>query len=173
MTSFPEGAILVTSASSGDGGIHHANRIAHRGFDPRLLQPVGTPEAATLNRAEQDLVVTTKTPPRILLVDAALALLESHLLLVRSIPAIVETLASFADMYLHEERGYALVILALHPKSRESSEAAHFVRHRWSTARILLLASEPAMIDDWLYDDRIDPHLDPATICEAAIRLLA
>jgi hypothetical protein len=172
MTSFPEGAGFIRRASSGDGALHHADRFAHRDFDPHLLQPGGTPEAATLNRAEQDLVVTEKKPARILLVDAALALRESHLLLLRSIPAIVENLASFADMYLHEERGYELVILALHPKSRESSEAAHFVRRRWSTARILLLAEEPAMIDDWLYDDRIDPHLNPATICEAAIRLM-
>jgi hypothetical protein len=76
-------------------------------------------------------------------------------------------------LYLHEQRDYALVILVLHCESRETAEAAHFVRHRWSAARILLLERESAMIDDWLYDERIDPRLQPATMCEAAIRLIA
>ncbi|HTW80665.1 MAG TPA: hypothetical protein VME23_14055 [Terracidiphilus sp.] len=126
----------------------------------------------TKNRADQALCVTRTKPARILLVDAALALQESHLLLLRSIPAIVEALTSCADMYLHKEHGYALVILVLHSKSRETAEAAHFVRQRWSAARILLLESESAMIDDWLYDERVDPHSHPATLLEAAIRLM-
>jgi hypothetical protein len=126
----------------------------------------------TLDRADQRLVVTAKTRARILLVDAALALQESHLLLLRSIPAIVESVASCADMYLQEEHDYALVILALRCKSRETAEAAHFVRRRWSAARILLLQGEPAMIDDWLYDERVDPHLYPASVRETAIRLM-
>lgn len=125
-----------------------------------------------LNRTDQPHVVARKKPARILLVDAAPALDEWHLLLLRSIPAIVETLASCADLYLHQEHGYALVILVLHSNSRETAEAAHFVRHRWSAARILLLEGESAMIDDWLYDERIDPHSHPAKVREAAIRLM-
>jgi hypothetical protein len=93
-------------------------------------------------------------------------------LFLRSIPAIVETLASCADMYLREEHGYALVILVLHSKSTETAEAAHFIRHRWSAARILLLDGESVMIDDWLYDERIDPNVHPATVRGAAIRLM-
>jgi hypothetical protein len=111
--------------------------------------------------------------PRILLVDAALALHELHLMLLRSIPAVVDTLISSADMYFHQGQAYALVILAFFPRSRETTEAADFVRHRWSAARILLLERESAMIDDWLYDERVDPHLHPATLREAAIRLTA
>jgi hypothetical protein len=91
----------------------------------------------------------------------------------RSIPAIVEAAASCADMYLHKGHAYALVILVFPPKSREMTEAADYVRHRWSAARILLLESESAMIDDWLYDERIDRHLHPTTLREAAIRLVA
>lgn len=75
-------------------------------------------------------------------------------------------------MYLHEERAYALVILVLGPQSRETAEAAHFVRHRWSGARILLFESEPAVIDDWLYDERVDPNLHPSIVREAAVRLM-
>lgn len=126
----------------------------------------------TPKRAYQSLVVTAKKPPRILLVDAALALQESHLLLLRTIPAIVETLVSYADLYLHEQQDYVLVILVLHSKSSGSVEPARFVRRRWSAARILLVEDESAMIDDWLYDERIDPHSHPATVREAAIRLM-
>jgi hypothetical protein len=111
-------------------------------------------------------------PPRILLIDVALALYELHITLLRSIPAFVEKLVSCADLYLHEEDAYALVILVLHPKARETAEVAHFVRHRWSAARILLLESESAAIDDWLYDERVDPYPHPATVRDAAIRLM-
>jgi hypothetical protein len=142
------------------------------GFDPRRTQPGESPEPTTLNRADDSLPVTAKRPARILLVDTAATLHESHLLLLQSIPAIVETLPSCAEMYFHEKDGYVLVILALPPKSREIAKAADFVRRRWSTAKILLLKGETAMIDDWLYDDRIDPHLHPATVREAAIRLM-
>ena len=126
----------------------------------------------TLIRAVQPPAVTAKRLPRILLVDALLALQESHLSLLRSIPAIVHTLTCCADMYVHEEHGYALVILALNCNSKETSDAAIFVRHRWSSARILLLEEESAQIDDWLYDERIGPHLHPLVVREAAIRLM-
>ena len=129
-------------------------------------------QATPLNRAEQSPVVTTKKHPRILLVEQALALRELHVSLLRSVPAIVETLACCADLYLHAQPTYALVILVLHSQSGETAEAAHFVRRRWNTARILLLESESAVIDDWLYDERIDPQLHPAALREAAIRLI-
>jgi hypothetical protein len=125
-----------------------------------------------LSRAGGPLVVSAMKPPRILLVDAALALCRLHITLLRSIPAFVEKLVSCADLYLREEDANALVILVLHPKARETPEVAHLVRHRWSAARILLLESESAVIDDWLYDERVDPHPHPATVRDAAIRLM-
>jgi len=137
----------------------------------RTPQLPGLPRVTALNQAGQPLGATERTPARILLVDAALALHESHVLFLQSIPATVDTLSSCADMYLHPGNDYALVILLLHSKSKEIAEAAFFVRHRWGSAKILLLEGEPAMIDDWLYDERIDPRLHPATMCEAAIRL--
>jgi hypothetical protein len=90
MTSSAKGTALITSATSGVGAIHRADRFAQRGFDLRRPQPGGSSETTTLNRADQPAVVTAKKPARILLVDAGLALQESHLLLLRSIPAIVE-----------------------------------------------------------------------------------
>jgi hypothetical protein len=60
----------------------------------------------------------------------------------------------------------------LHTHSRETAQAAEYVRHRWRSARILLLECEPPEIDDWLYDERIDPQLHPATLREMAIRLM-
>lgn len=126
----------------------------------------------TLHRANKRLLAAPKISPRILLVDVARALHELHLALLRSIPAFVETLASYADMYLHQEHGYALVILVLNSNSREMAEAAHFVRRRWTAARILLLGNESTTIDDWLYDERVEPHSHPATLREAAVRLL-
>ncbi len=151
----------------------NSNRLVRRGFDSCCPQP-GVPfEATALDRADVSHIVSAKNPPRILLVEATLALREFHLELLRSIPAIVETLGSCADMYVHEERAYALVILMLQTRSREVAEGAEFVRHRWRSARILLLESEPPVIDDWLYDERVDPHLNPATLREAAIRLIS
>ena len=84
----------------------------------------------------------------------------------------MEKLASCADMYLHQEDAYALVILVLDSEARETAEVAHFVRHRWSAARILLLESESPVIDDWLYDERVDPYPHPSTLRDAAIRLM-
>jgi hypothetical protein len=75
-------------------------------------------------------------------------------------------------MYLHKEDAYAPVILVLHSQARETAEVAGFVRHRWSAARILLLESGSAVIDDWLYDERVDPHPHPATVRDAAIRIM-
>lgn len=126
-----------------------------------------------LKRADERFSAVAKKPARILLIDADLTLHESHLMLLRSIPAIVNTLPSCADLYLHEGNDYALVILVLHPESKKPAEAAHFVRHRWIGARILLLQGGSAVIDDWLYDERVDPHSNPATVLDAAIRLMA
>ena len=84
----------------------------------------------------------------------------------------MEKLVSSADLYLHEGNAYALVILVPHPQTRETSEVAEFVRHRWKSARILLLESGSPVIDDWLYDERVENHPHPATLREVAIRLM-
>ncbi len=172
MTPSPKSRNLITSAYPAVG-TERGDHFAYGGFDPYHMQPGGSLEVTAPDRGDQGLLVAVKKPARILLVDAARALQESHLLLLRSIPAVVETLASCADMYLHEEHNYALVILVLYSKSRETAEAAHFVRHRWSSARILLLEGGPVVIDDWLYDERIDPHLHPGKVRDAALRLMA
>jgi hypothetical protein len=167
MTSPPKSTALVASAFSGAA---RADRFVRRGVEPRHPQPGDSSEATTFNRADRPLVVSAKRPPRILVVDAALALDGLHVELLRSIPAIVKSLASCADMYLHKEHAYALVILKLDPQARETAEATHFVRGRWSASRILLVESESAAIDDWIYDERLDPHLHPATVRETVIR---
>ena len=162
---------LITSGSSSLGAIH-ADSCASPGFDPRHPQPRGSSEVTTLSRVDRSLVVSAKNLPRILLIDAALALCELHIALLRSIPAFVEKVVSCADMYPHDEDAFALVILGLHPQARETTEVAQCVRHRWSAARILLLESESAVIDDWLYDERVDLHPHPVTVRDAAIRLM-
>jgi 6-phosphogluconolactonase (cycloisomerase 2 family) len=148
MTSSPQSSDLTKTASSGVGAVDHGDRFAHGGFYPRCQQAGESAHATTLKGADQRLVATAKKPARILLVDAALALHESHLLLLRSIPAVVKTLASCADMYLHDEDDYALVILVLNSELRVAAEVAHFVRHRWVAARILLLEDSYTTIDD-------------------------
>lgn len=163
----------ITSGRSSSADCLNSDRCACEGFDLRRPQPRGSSEATVLNQAGVALIVSEKRTPRILLVDAALALRELHIALLRSIPAFVEKLVSCADMYVHEEDAYALVILMLHTHSRETAEAAEFVRHRWRSARILLLESKSPVIDDWLYDERVDPQPHPKTLREAAIRLMA
>src|SRR5580658_8477016 len=86
MTSSPKGSALIRSGSSGVDALHPADRHTNRGFDPGRSQPGGSSEVTTLDRADQSLSVTAKEPPRILVVDAALALQDSHVLLLRSIP---------------------------------------------------------------------------------------
>jgi hypothetical protein len=56
--------------------------------------------------------------------------------------------------------------------SRKASEAADFARHRWAAAKILLLEGQCAVIDDWLYDERVGLEFSPVAICDAAKRLL-
>ena len=163
---------ITRGPSSSVGGLD-GNRFAREDFDPCPPKLGRSSEARALNQADVPFIVCSKKPPRILLLDATLALPKYHLDLLRSIPAIVETLPSCADMYLHQEQAYALVILMLRAHSREMAEVAEFVRHRWRSARILLLESESPVIDDWLYDERVDPDLNPASLREAAVRLLA
>jgi hypothetical protein len=172
MISSHKGTTNIRSGASSSVGVIHGDCFARGSFDSRRPKPEGPSEVSALNGVDGSLVVSSKKLPRILLVDAALALHELHLELLRSIPALVEKLVSCADMYLHEENAYALVILVLQHQAGETAEVAHFVRHRWSAARILLLESESAVIDDWLYDERVDPHPHPAAVRDAAIRLM-
>jgi len=167
----PKCSTLFASASTGVGDIR-AHSFARRGFYPSGPQPPESFEVPSLVRPGGTLVVSAEKPARILLVDVALALYDMHTTVLRSIPAFVEKLVSCADMYLHKGEAYAVVILVLHPQAAETAEVAHFVRHRWSAARILLLESESAVIDDWLYDERVDPNSNPTTIRDAAIRLI-
>lgn len=172
MISNANGAALIATSAHPDVNSRCAGRFAHRGFDPEPPQTAGSRSAILLNRADRRPPVLRAQPPRILLVGAALALHELHLALLRSIPAVVESLASCADMYLHEGDDYALVVLMLRQHSRETAEAAQYVRRRWSAARILLLESGAELIDDWLYDERVDPDSYPAIVRKAAIRLV-
>ena len=155
MTSSPKCIALVTGASSSVRAID-SDCFALWSFYSRHQQLRGPSEVTALNGADESLVISARKPPQILLVDAALALHELHVTLLRSIPALVEKLVSCTDLYFHEEDAYALVILVFHPHARERAEVARFVRHRWRAARILLLESESAVIDDWLYDERVD-----------------
>jgi len=117
-------------------------------------------------------LVSVQSSPSILVVNAALSLHESHVQFIRAIPAIVEIVPSCADLYSHSKRGYALVILALDREAGETTDAANFARQQWSTAKILLIEAERATIDDWLYDERVEPDCTAEAICDAAKRLL-
>ncbi len=172
MISNPKGAALIVSGTHSAVNAGCADRSALRGFSPGLPQPAGSRSVIMLNRANQFPPVPAEQPPRILLVGAALALRELHVALLRSIPAIVESLGSGVDMHRHKGGAYALVVLMLRQQSREMAEAAHFVRRHWGAARILLLESESGVIDDWLYDERVDPDSSPAIMRETAIRLV-
>jgi hypothetical protein len=172
MISSHKGTTDIRSGASSSLSAIQSDCFARGRFDFRHKQPGRPSEVSGLNGGDGSLVVSAKKVPRILLVDTALTLHELHLELLRSIPAMVETLASCSDIYLHEEDAYELVILVLQPQATETAEVAHFVRHRWSAARILLFESESAVIDDWLYDERVDPHPRPATLRDVAIRLM-
>lgn len=109
---------------------------------------------------------------RVLLVSEAPIFLNLRALLLKSIPATVQCVESCHRLYGDGGRSYALIILALKPDSGETTEVALFCRRQWSTAKILLLAREDHTIDDWLYDERLDPLFNPAALLNAVKRLL-
>ena len=132
MSSSPKRAVLRNSTSSPFGGVHD-DRILPRSIDA-LNWPQNRSSSATVpSRVNQSIAVPAKKSQRILLVDASLVLCELHQMLLRSIPAIVRNLNSYAHLYFHKERVYSLVVLAHRRRSSETAEAAHFLHQRWST----------------------------------------
>lgn len=54
----------------------------------------------------------------------------------------------------------------------ELDEACRFIRHRWPTAKIVVVRAGENFLEDALYDDRIRPDTSPEHLCKAVLRLL-
>lgn len=56
--------------------------------------------------------------------------------------------------------------------SFELDETARLIRHHWPEARILLISTEEGILDDAMYDDRIEPAASPQDLLSVIDRLL-
>jgi CheY-like chemotaxis protein len=110
---------------------------------------------------------------RLLLVEPDLELRESRSLLLSSLRLTVHAAGYHLDLFqlLHENR-YKLIVLELLRNEEYASQVAEFVRENWPEAKILLLGQSCGDLDDWLYDDIVDPCCNPAGIIQSAQRLL-
>jgi hypothetical protein len=65
-----------------------------------------------------------------------------------------------------------LIVLDMSDEEEHASQIAEFVRANWPEAKILLLGQNCRHLDDWLYDDIVDPCCNPAGFMQSAQRLL-
>lgn len=55
----------------------------------------------------------------------------------------------------------------------ELRSSAHYVRHHWPAARILLIHTQVEILDDPMYDERMSPDLSAETLLSVIERLAA
>lgn len=55
----------------------------------------------------------------------------------------------------------------------ELRSSAHYIRHHWTSARILLISSHTDILDDALYDERLVPGLRAETVLTTIEQLAA
>jgi hypothetical protein len=80
--------------------------------------------------------------------------------------------AKYQDLFQTEmNQGCEVAVLHQTLSQKELIEAAHFIRRRWPTARILIVRPEEWWIEDALYDDRVVPDSNPELLLSAVERL--
>jgi hypothetical protein len=110
---------------------------------------------------------------QLLLVEPDPELRESRCLLLSSLRLTVHAVGYHLDLFqLLRENRYRLVVLELLRNEEHASQIAGFVRVNRPEAKILLLGQSCGDLDDWLYDDIVDPCCNPAGIVQSAQGLL-
>jgi DNA-binding NtrC family response regulator len=110
---------------------------------------------------------------QILLVESDPELRESRRLLLSSLRLPVHAVDCHLEVFrLLRENRYTLIVLGLLHDEEHASQVAGFVRANWPAAKILLLGRGCGHLDDWLYDDIVDPCCNPAGLIQSAQRLL-
>jgi hypothetical protein len=108
-----------------------------------------------------------------LLVESHSDLRESRRLLLSSLGLPVHAVGCPIEVFqLLRESHYTLIVLDLLNSEEYASHIPEFVRANWPGAKILLLGQSCGHLDDWLYDDVVDPCCNPAGLIQSAQHLL-
>jgi CheY-like chemotaxis protein len=117
---------------------------------------------------------TAESVRRILLVDPDEELGRTRSLLLESLGHPVDRARNFAAIYsLHRDHRYCLVAVSVSAKISDLSTTLTTVRSSWPAARILLLGSSAIGIEDYQYDEMVNPAYHPADLVEVAHRLIS
>ena len=121
-------------------------------------------------------VVHTPVPAhldRVLIVDSNLELQHSRRLLLSSLGLPVDTAAGVSDVFrLSRKIRYYVVVINGAGNDGQTATIAECVRARWPTARVLLLGESCGALEDWLYDDLVNPSNNPAGVVQSARAML-
>lgn len=72
----------------------------------------------------------------------------------------------------HEEE-YDVALLQVTLSPHDLQEAARLIRQRWPKAQILLIRREAWCIEDALYDDRVEPGINPERLLSTIRRVMS
>jgi CheY-like chemotaxis protein len=110
---------------------------------------------------------------QILLVESDPKLRESRCFLLSSLRLPVHAVGyPLEGFQLLRDSRFTLIVLDMSDEEEHASQIAEFVRANWPEAKILLLGQNCRHLDDWLYDDIVDPCCNPAGLMQSAQRLL-
>jgi hypothetical protein len=101
----------------------------------------------------------------ILAVEPDIAVLNAKSLLLAKANYCVTRATSDRELFTLRGTGaVALAILSDHLGQRLLGTVAETVRRQWPRMRILILGQAPRMLEDYLYDERIDRSPDPKQV---------
>lgn len=110
---------------------------------------------------------------QVLLVESDSDLRESRRLLLTSLGLPVHAVGYHLEVFqLLRESHYSLIVVDLLHSEEYASQIAEFVRASWPEAKILVLGQSCGHLDDWLYDDVVDPCCNPEGLIQSAQHLL-
>jgi len=108
----------------------------------------------------------------VLLVEADFALLQSRALLLSALNIPVHKAAGYSEVTsIWDGASFSVVIINLAPSHVQAAKVAAYVRHKWPSAKILLLGNLTWEFDDPLYDV-VDPSYSPSAFVDGTKRLL-
>jgi hypothetical protein len=108
----------------------------------------------------------------VLLVEADFALLQSRALLLSTLNIPVHKATGYSDVTsIWDGASFSVVIINLAPSHVQAAKIAAHVRHKWPSAKILLLGNLTWEFDDPLYDV-VDPSYSPSAFVDGTKRLL-
>lgn len=96
---------------------------------------------------------------------------ESRRLVLSRIHPLVRVAEDLAGVFTCGPDVFFRLIVIDMSDPRSAERVAFYARRRWPRAKILLLGSSCAQLDDFLYDDIVDPGRNAAAFLEVSRRL--